>query len=76
MIRKGGTTDNIGNLAVSSTYLDSDGQTLNAYRYGWSFSVTQDGQDILLNYLVGNAIPEPSTMILAGLGLMGIIFRR
>ncbi|MDT8388948.1 MAG: PEP-CTERM sorting domain-containing protein [Lentisphaeria bacterium] len=65
----GGGLSNFSNLNLSSTYLDSDGIALPSY---YSFGLEEINGDIYLTF----AIPEPSTMLLAGLGLAGLVLRR
>ena len=58
-----GQTNNFSNLSISNqNWLDSTGAAFNTVRPGASFTVTQQGQDVLITY-----VPEPSTLVaLAG----------
>jgi fibronectin-binding autotransporter adhesin len=60
-------------LNASSFWTDENGDLLSAARGNASFSLIQDGNNIYLNY---SAIPEPSSFILGGLGLLGLLRRR
>jgi hypothetical protein len=62
------------NLSLNSpaSWLDESGDTLAAIRSGASFSLFQNGNNIYLNY---NAIPEPSTALLGGLGVLALLRR-
>ena len=66
-----GVTSGVGNLSVGGSLLDSLGNTLSPTTRG-SFSISQDGQDVMLNFV---AVPEPSTvcMTVGGLGLAGVL---
>jgi autotransporter-associated beta strand protein/T5SS/PEP-CTERM-associated repeat protein len=66
-----GTTTGFGSLSLAvSSWLDGSGQAFATLRPGSSFALGlgANGQDVVLNYSVA-AVPEPSTMILAGLGI-------
>jgi autotransporter-associated beta strand protein len=61
-------------LSVSSVSLDSLGQSFASVRSGYQFTYTVLGGDVYLNY---SAIPEPSTYVLVGLGLLSLwVLRR
>jgi autotransporter-associated beta strand protein len=64
-----GVLNNFSNLSISSqNWLDSTGAAFNTARPGSSFSVTQQGQDMLITYVV----PEPSTIVALIGGLAGV----
>ena len=68
---------NFENLAINGTdWADGTGAMFQTARPGAAFGLYQDGSDVYLTYAV--AVPEPSTLILAGLGLAAaaIIRRR
>ncbi len=62
-----GSTTNISSLTIDpGSWQDSGGTPLgSSVRAGSSFFLSQSGSDILLNYV---AVPEPSTLALAGIG--------
>jgi autotransporter-associated beta strand protein len=63
-----GVMNNFSNLSISSqNWLDSTGAAFNTARPGSSFSVTQQGQDVLITY-----VPEPSTIVALIGGLAGV----
>lgn len=71
-----GTTSNFGNLGLSgSDWADKDGDLFSTVLSTSSFSFTQNGSDVYLNYNIG-IIPEPSRVVLLALGVLGIFFRR
>lgn len=63
------------NLGLNSptAWLDESGDALATIRSDASFSLFQDGNIIYLNYTV---IPEPSTALLGGLGMLLLLRRR
>ncbi|MCE9629647.1 MAG: autotransporter-associated beta strand repeat-containing protein [Planctomycetia bacterium] len=69
-----GTTNNIGNLSVGGSLLDSLGNALSPTGRGF-FTTSLVGQDVVLNF---TAVPEPSTwaMALAGFAGGGWMMRR
>jgi len=72
----GGTTNGLSNVSLGTQdWLDAQGDSFNTV-LGGSFSLSQSGSDIFLNYSA--AIPEPSTygLILGGLALAGAALRR
>jgi autotransporter-associated beta strand protein len=72
----GGTTNGLSNISLGTQdWLDAQGDSFNTV-LGGSFSLSQSGADIFLNYSA--AIPEPSTygLILGGLALAGAALRR
>lgn len=63
-----GVTNNFNNLSISTqNWLDSTGAAFNTVRPGATFSVTQQGQDVMITY-----VPEPSMLVVLGGGLAGI----
>jgi autotransporter-associated beta strand protein len=62
-----GSTTGVEKLSVGGSLLDSLGNTLSPTTRG-SFSISQDGQDVMLNFV---AVPEPSTV---GIVLSGLVF--
>jgi hypothetical protein len=59
------------NLTLLNTvFNDAAGGSLVATRADASFSLSQTGSDVFLNY---NAIPEPSSSMLMVVGLAGLI---
>jgi autotransporter-associated beta strand protein len=69
-----GTTTNFSNLSLNTVnWLDSLGNAFNTIRAGNSFSLSQAGDDVILNY---NVIPEPSTALLGSLSLLALFRRR
>jgi fibronectin-binding autotransporter adhesin len=60
-------------LNSPTAWLDESGDTLASIRSLASFSLFQSGNNIYLNY---NAIPEPSTALLAGLGILALLRRK
>jgi autotransporter-associated beta strand protein len=69
-----GTTTGFENLNLAATdWLDRDSNTLSSFRPDASFSLYQAEDAIYLNY---NAIPEPSSALLLGGGMLGLMIRR
>ena len=67
-----GSTTGFSNLSLLNTsFNDATGAALAASQ--GSFSVSQLGSDVFLNY---NAIPEPSTGSMLGLGFTGLVVTR
>ncbi len=58
-------------LNPSSSWLDENGDTLASSRSTGNFFLFQSGNDIYLNF-----VPEPSTALLSGLGLLALLRRR
>ena len=69
-----GTTSNFGNLSLTTlNWLDSGSNAFDAARPGSSFSLSQSGQDVVLNY---TAVPEPNVAaLLGGLGVLALLRR-
>lgn len=66
-----GTTTGLENLSLlNSVFNDAAGGSLVASRTNASFSLSQSGNDVFLNY---NAIPEPSSSLLMVLGVVGLV---
>jgi autotransporter-associated beta strand protein len=64
----GGTTT--GNFSLANAnWQDSSGNYFNADLTGSAFSITQNGENVMLTY----AIPEPSTYALLGLGAVALV---
>ena len=70
-----GTTSNFANLSLNNfNWLDSGGGQFNTLRAGNSFTLTQIGNDVILNYAV---VPEPNVAaLLGGLGTLLLLRRR
>ena len=67
-----GSTTGLSNLSLLNTsFNDATGAALAASK--GSFSVSQLGSDVFLNY---NAIPEPSSASMLGLGFAGLVATR
>ena len=67
-----GSTTGFSNLSLLNTsFNDATGAALDATQ--GSFSVSQLGSDVFLNY---NAIPEPSSASMLGLGFAGLVATR
>ena len=69
----GGATTGFGNLTLAndpSSWLDASGDAFSASsRSANSFSVAQQGSDLVVQYVV---VPEPGALALAGLGLAAV----
>ena len=65
-----GSTSNIGNFTLAnnpSAWLDSSGQAFStSSRSANSFSVAQQGSDVMVQYVV---VPEPGSLALVGIGI-------
>ena len=59
-----GNTIGFNDLSLGGSLLDSNGLALDGATRG-SFSLTQSGQDVVLTF---TAVPEPSTLMLLGMG--------
>jgi len=69
-----GTTTNFANFELTTIdWLDSGSNSFDTSRIGNSFSLSQSGQDVILNYTV---IPEPSSALLGAIGLLALLRRR
>ena len=66
-----GSTTGLSNLSIASysSLLDAYGNEFGTTLAGASFSITQNGNNIVLNY----AVPEPSTYALIGLGALALV---
>ena len=63
-----GVLNNFNNLSISTqNWLDSTGAAFNTARPGASFTLAQQGQDVLITY-----VPEPSTIVALIGGLAGV----
>jgi autotransporter-associated beta strand protein len=63
-----GVMNNFNNLSISTqNWLDSTGAAFNTARPGASFTLAQQGQDVLITY-----VPEPSTIVALIGGLAGV----
>ncbi|CAN5323663.1 hypothetical protein BH09VER1_BH09VER1_37490 [soil metagenome] len=68
-----GSTTNFGNLSLTlSNWADDQGNLFDTTLVGASFSLSQTGNDVYLNY----AVPEPSTWALLGVGLTAALALR
>ena len=64
-----GQINNFGNLSLATqNWLDSTGAAFNTARPGSSFTLTQQGQDVLITY-----VPEPSTIVALIGGVAGVV---
>ncbi|MFY7819107.1 MAG: beta strand repeat-containing protein [Akkermansiaceae bacterium] len=68
-----GTISGLGNLQISSNWLDSNGQSLSSIRPGYTFALSQAVDGIYLNYTV---VPETSTTLLLALFSGASLLRR
>ena len=69
-----GVTTNFGNFSLASfNWLDAQGDAFNTVRAGSSFSLSQIGSDVYINY---STIPEPGATALVGIGLASLLFFR
>ena len=73
-----GLTSGLENLSLAdySLLLDAYGNEFGTALAGASFSITQNGQNVVLNYNADpstEAIPEPSTYALMGLGALALV---
>ena len=67
-----GSTTGFSNLSLLNTSFNDANNVALAASQG-NFSVSQSGSDVFLNY---NAVPEPSTGSMLGLGLAGLVATR
>ena len=70
----GGTTSNLGNLAIGGSLLDSMGNSLSPSTRGY-FTTSLSGQDVMLYFF---AVPEPSAiaMTVTAVGTGSMLVRR
>lgn len=73
-----GVTTGLENLTLAdySSLLDGYGNDFGTALAGASFSINQSGQNVVLSYNAappGEAIPEPSTYVLFGLGALALV---
>jgi autotransporter-associated beta strand protein len=73
-----GLTSGLENLSIASyaSLLDANGNEFGTSLTGGSFSIAQNGQNVVLNYNAAppaEAIPEPSTYALFGLGALALV---
>ena len=66
-----GVTTGLENLTLAdySSLLDANGNDFGSALAGGSFSISQNGQDVVLTY----SVPEPSTYVLFGLGALALV---
>ena len=65
-----GITTGFANLSLNTTnWADASGDLFGNVLSGGTFSLTQNGNNIVLNY----AVPEPSTYVLFGLGALALV---
>jgi hypothetical protein len=66
------TTSGFNNLSIlNSTFNDAAGASLSSIRNGASFSISQMGNDVVVQY-----VPEPSTGAMLMFGLVGLVGMR
>jgi hypothetical protein len=66
------TTSGFNNLSIlNSTFNDAAGASLASIRNGASFSISQMGNDVVVQY-----VPEPSTGAMLMFGLVGLVGMR
>ncbi len=71
-----GTPFNLGNFNLhTANWADGGGNLFNTVRNGSTFSLSQQGSDVYLNYTI-SAVPEPSSALLLGCGAAGFAFYR
>ena len=70
-----GSTTNFGNLTLTTiNWLDGSGNLFDTLHPNGGFSLSQSGNDVLLNYA---AIPEPNVAaLLGGFGVLALLGRR
>jgi autotransporter-associated beta strand protein len=70
-----GTTSGFANLSLTITdWLDAQGDSFNATLPTATFSLSQNGQDVVLNYTA--PVPEPGALVLGAVALVGMLSRR
>jgi len=69
-----GTTTGANNFSIATAnWADNSGDTFNTLLSGSAFSLSQQGNDLVLNYTAGTAaVPEPSQVAASLLALVGI----
>jgi len=72
-----GLTSGLNNFTIASaSLLDAYGNDFSSTLSGSSFSISQSGKNVVLNYNAAppaEAIPEPSTYVLFGLGALALV---